>query len=144
MMKKLLAAAGGSLVLAVATAAGASAAAGGTTEAFLCYSPSQVDPGAYSVVSPTPQASQAQALLDAGYWSPFAETTVPTRTMISGGYYLDCQLPIGMTKTDQVVGLAGTVYPADGLSQQAGLYPLATGMQLVPMPPPVFQIPAEQ
>jgi len=68
-----------------------------TTVAFLCYSTFQVDPGVfplgYPIVTPRPTAADDLA---AGYWSPYAETSVPTNTKI-GNYYLDCMLPTGLS-----------------------------------------------
>jgi len=48
----------------------------------------------------------AADLMAAGYWSPYAETSIPTGTQ-AGSYYLLCNLPSSMKLTGQIVGQGG-------------------------------------
>jgi hypothetical protein len=66
--------------------------------AFLCYSKFEVDPGVWPLAKTSSSIHDtASALLGTGYWSPFAEKSVPTRTELPGGYYLICNLPARMS-----------------------------------------------
>jgi hypothetical protein len=65
-----------------------------TTVAFLCYSKFEVDPGVWALQGNRDTASDL--LASGSYWSPYAEKTVPTATLLPGGYYLNCNLPAGM------------------------------------------------
>lgn len=130
MFRKLLATALGGLALASVTAAAAAAAgpgpATGATGAFLCYSKYQMNPGVWSLVSPSASMPMAQTLMNDGYWAPYAEKTVPTATQLGNGYYLDCRLPSGLTVMgSKTMGLGGTIFRVPSLSGQAGFYPLA-------------------
>jgi hypothetical protein len=120
------------LVVIAATVAGFAASAGhastsGTSGAFLCYSKYQTNPGFWPFVSPKGGHEGAQALLAKGYWSPFAEKSVPTKTQMTGGWYLLCNLPPTMqTVTNTYRGDKGgpnlTLPPS---LVQAGDYPVA-------------------
>lgn len=136
----LLAVAAGGLTLAGLAASGASAQSNPfrTSVAFLCYSKFEVEPGVW----PLQKASYtthhtASALLGMGYWSPFAERAVPTRTELPGGYYLICNLPAGIgpvvgtlpkqsTQSLELVTQKGGLVPMTRKDAgEPGLYPLA-------------------
>jgi hypothetical protein len=139
-------------MISVATAAAAlaaltaSTADAGASGAFLCYSKWQVDPGFWHFHAQTTLRNiTAQGLFNAGYWSPYAEKTIPTKTHLPNGYYLICNLGapaiVPPTTTPQVVPGAfvdsgtGTYItsgqPASGqvaittTQVGAGLYPVA-------------------
>ena len=59
--------------------------------AYLCYSKFQVNPGLWPYAA-NGHRNTAASLLAAGYWSPYAERSVPTQTKIAGGWYLECNL----------------------------------------------------
>ena len=111
----------------VATGLAASgAAAQTTTAAFLCYSKLQVDPGSWALTSTNSANHTAASLLAFGYWSPYAETSVPTATKISGGYYLICNLPANMTAVaGTMISQKGATITNPSFAGQPGYYPLA-------------------
>lgn len=126
-MKRLLALGVAGLVASGVLAAGAGASTT-TTSVFLCYSHYQVDPGVWPTVKVSPQTHQTAAdLLAAGYWSPYAETSVPTQTAIGNGYYLICNLPSGLSPVHgMLVGRKGGLIPmSPKLVGEPGLYPEA-------------------
>jgi hypothetical protein len=119
---------------------GADASQAGASAAFLCYSKWQIDPGVWTFKT-TPRGNDARTLFARGYWSPYAEKSVPTNTRLPGGWYLLCNLgqpAIGAT-TLQVVGGSyvdngGTIWtPTNALYRavfpggtgKAGYYPVA-------------------
>src|SRR6516225_3424123 len=90
------------VVLAVVPAANAH-----TSGNYLCYSKFQTDPGYWPVAKHMPRVNDDAAdLMAAGYWSPYAETSIPTGTQ-AGSYYLLCNLPSSMKLTGQIVGQGG-------------------------------------
>jgi hypothetical protein len=126
-----LAAAGLALVAGVA-ASGAAAQSNPvfrTTANFLCYSKFQVDPGAYATAKTSPRihSTAADLLALGGYWSPYAEKSVPTRTKITGDYYLICNLPPGLNPVQSmIVTQKGSLIPwSPKYLGEAGLYPEA-------------------
>jgi|SRR5579864_195869 len=83
-----------------------------TTVAFLCYSHYQVDPGVWPLQKTSYTIHDtASDLLSMGYWSPYAEKSVPTKTLLPNGYYLNCNPPAGMSP------VAGTL-PKQSVSSQ--------------------------
>jgi hypothetical protein len=76
---------------AVIAGAGATASQAGARTAFLCYSKWQVDPGVWTFKT-SPRGIDAKSLYAQGYWSPYAEKSVPTKTILPGGWYLLCNL----------------------------------------------------
>lgn len=85
----------GALVVALLVAAivaGSASASGRPANTYLCYSKYQVDPGVWSQVAPVPQHANVSSvqLLGMGYWLPVAEKSVPTHTLLPGGWYLNC------------------------------------------------------
>ena len=77
--------------LAAAFVLASSAGAAQNNHLFLCYSQWQVDPGSWSLgpANAFGGVTTAQSLLAAGYWTPVAETSIPTATKV-GSYYLYC------------------------------------------------------
>jgi hypothetical protein len=143
MTKRLLVLGAAVLVLAGVAASGAAAQAGdhfGTTAAFLCYSRYQVDPGAWPLARTSGSIHDTAAdLLAQGYWPPYAETSVPTGTRISGGYYLTCRLPTGMSRvlgtlpkygptprTEMVTQKGSVIGMSPKYADEPGLYPLVS------------------
>jgi hypothetical protein len=65
-----------------------------------------------------------------GYWSPYAETSVPTRTRIAGGWYLTCNLTTGHERVAGVlVGQRGDVFVDNAkllANARPGYYPDAS------------------
>ena len=82
---------------------------------FLCYSKFQVDPGVWPV-------SQAQALLQSGYWEPSAMSgTMPGGTNL-GAFHLVCNPPASMKPSGSSIGADGT--GTDGADASGpGYYP---------------------
>ena len=115
--------------IASSGAAGQSNPAFRTTADFLCYSKFQVDPGAYATAKTSARIhyTAADLLALGGYWSPYAETSVPTSTRISGGYYLICNLPASLTPVQsRVVTQKGALLSwSPKYTGEAGLYPEA-------------------
>lgn len=72
---------------------------------FLCYSAFQTDPGVWP-------ATEAAALIKAGYWSPYAVPNTVTGGTNVGGYHLVCNLATGQSAGTSVLGGAGEVYGA--------------------------------
>jgi hypothetical protein len=124
-------------VLAVAAAAatlagiGASTATAAPSGAFLCYSKWQIEPGYYSF-----KGGEANTLFSQGYWSPYAQTSVVTKTRISGGWYLLCNLqqPAISTTLQRVPNtwmnladatLSPNMFKGAGQPTTAGYYPQA-------------------
>jgi hypothetical protein len=108
MLQRMLALGAAGLALAGVAASGAagdSNAVFRTTANFLCYSKFQVDPGAYATAKTSFRIhyTAADLLALGGYWSPYAEKSVPTRTLIAGGYYLICNLPAGLNQVQSVI-----------------------------------------
>ncbi|MDE3024172.1 MAG: hypothetical protein KGI93_01245 [Acidobacteriota bacterium] len=135
----LAAAAVGSALAAVgASQASAQSSPFDTSVAFLCYSKFQVDPGVWPLEKTNYTIHDtASTLLGMGYWSPFAEKSVATRTELPGGYYLTCNLPAGMspvvgtlpkqsTSSPELVTQKGALVPkTHKYAGEPGLYPLA-------------------
>ena len=119
------------IVAAVSLAAiclGASTAAARSSVAFLCYSKFQVDPGVWSLNGSTSKHHiTAGALMALGYWSPFAEKTVPTHTQIANGYYLNCNLPQTLAPVQgMIVTQKGVAKPTNAwFASHPGYYPAA-------------------
>src|SRR5262249_47177893 len=108
-----------------ATASAAAAPANG----FLCYSKTQTDPGAWSLAPGNMGGDvAASALVALGYWKPFAEKSVPTNTMLPGGWFLNCN-PTNATAQAApslgVVGGAGEVSTDPTAASQVGFYPMS-------------------
>jgi hypothetical protein len=119
------------LLLAVVALAGvvmgvAPAANAHTSGNYLCYSKFETDPGLWPIAKEMPRVNDDAAdVLAAGYWSPYAETSIPTGTM-AGSYYLLCNLPSSMKATGQIVGQGGEAEtPAPWMSTTPGFYPVA-------------------
>ncbi|MGH2933752.1 MAG: hypothetical protein ACRDL2_04460 [Gaiellaceae bacterium] len=91
------------------------------SNAFLCYSDSQNDPGVW------PIGVAQQLLNEGGYWSPYAVAgNVDGGTNI-GGYHLVCNLGSGQSASDSSLGGAGET-DGPGTKQDvtgAGHYPIA-------------------
>lgn len=80
----------------------------------LCYSVFQTDPGFWP-------PDEAKVLMAEGYWPPYAETTVPTNTVLATGVYLNCN---GFTATNNWYGGDGTnLGPVGWPAGLAGYYP---------------------
>ena len=106
---------------------GAPVAQAHATVAFLCYSRFEVDPGVWPLVADAPRVNaSAGDLMAAGYWSPFAEKTIPTGTRI-GDYYLLCNLPASMSPVPgQIVTQKGVLRQTDTwAATHPGSYPAA-------------------
>jgi hypothetical protein len=130
------------VLMAAASLAGLGATGGraGASAAFLCYSKWQIDPGVWTFKT-TPRGNSARALFATGYWSPYAEKSIPTDTRLPGGWYLLCNLgqpavgPTGLqVESGNFVDNGGTVWtPASplyravfaGAAGKAGYYPMA-------------------
>jgi hypothetical protein len=92
--------------------------------AFLCYSKFEVDPGVWPLAKTSSSIHDtASALLGTGYWSPFAEKSVPTRTELPGGYYLICNLPARMSPVIGTLPKQSTPSP-ELITQRGGLIPM--------------------
>jgi hypothetical protein len=115
--------------VAASGAAGQSNAVFRTTANFLCYSRFQVDPGAYATAKTSPRIHETanDLLALGGYWSPYAEKSVPTLTKITGGYFLICNLPTGLNPVpSMIVTQKGALIPmSPKYVGEAGLYPEA-------------------
>jgi hypothetical protein len=101
---------------------GSHGAAPELTNAFLCYSADQGNPGVW------PMAVAKDLLKSGGYWSPYAvQGNVDGGTNV-GGYHLTCNLASSQSAGDSTLGGAGEV---DGASTKpdvtdvAGYYPIA-------------------
>jgi hypothetical protein len=82
---------------------------------FLCYSRFEVDPGVWPV-------SQAQALLESGYWEPSAVSgTVGGGTNI-GSFHLVCNPPTSSVSDGLYIGGDGSMIPGADAGA-AGFYP---------------------
>jgi len=82
---------------------------------FLCYSKFEVDPGVWPV-------SQAQALLESGYWEPSAVSgTVGGGTNI-GSFHLVCNPPASSVSDGLYIGADGSMIPGADAGA-AGFYP---------------------
>ncbi len=68
---------------------------------FLCYSKFQVDPGVWPV-------SQAQALLQSGYWEPSAISGTTSGGTNVGAFHLVCNPPASMKPAGWSIGGDGT------------------------------------
>jgi hypothetical protein len=103
----------------------ASGAAGQTSASYLCYSKFQVDPGSWAETS-TNGNSTVASLMARGYWAPYAETSVPTATKITGGYYLICNLPASLKPVAGTwISQKGEKTTVSSFATQPGYYPLA-------------------
>ena len=128
MLQRMLVVGAGLALAGVAAsgAAGQSNPVFGTTANFLCYSRFQVDPGAYATHKTSPRIHETanDLLALGGYWSPYAEKSVPTLTKITGGYFLICNLPAGLTPVpSMIVTQKGTLLPwSRKFVGEAGLY----------------------
>lgn len=126
-MKRMLALGVAGLAISGVLATGAGAGTP-TRLAFLCYSKYQVDPGAWPIAKTGPSIHDTAAdLLAQGYWSPYAETSVPTQTQIADGYYLICNLPSGLGSTQGmlVTRKGAVIHMSPKLVGEPGLYPEA-------------------
>ena len=130
MLQRMLVLGAAGLALACVAASGAASQSNPafrTTANFLCYSKFQVDPGAYETAKTSPRVHETAAdLLALGnYWSPYAEKSVPTLTKITGGYYLICNLPAGLSPVEgMLVTQKGAFIPVSPkYVGEAGLYP---------------------
>lgn len=127
MVKRMLALGAAGLALSGVLAAGAGASAR-TTLVFLCYSKFQTDPGVWSTARTGPPIHEtASDLLAQGYWSPFAERSVPTKTAIANGYFLICNLPSGLGPVPRmlVTRKGDVINLSPKLVGETGLYPEA-------------------
>jgi hypothetical protein len=96
------------MVLAAAVAA--STARAQSDSAFACYSVWQTDPGTWQSNDSTVFASwDAYA---AGYWAPFAETSIPTAEKV-GSYYLTCAFPAAWAMTGRYLTASGIDVTSD-------------------------------
>lgn len=96
-----------------------------TSVAFLCYSKFEVDPGVWPLQKTASTIHDtASDLLGMGYWSPYAEKSVPTATELPGGYYLSCKLPAGMSP---VVGTLPkqTIASPELVTQKGAVVPMS-------------------
>lgn len=119
-----IAAAGLTLAGVAASEASAQSNPFKTSVAFLCYSRFQVDPGVWPLEKTSYTIHDtASTLLGMGYWSPFAERSMPTRTELPGGYYLDCNLPAGMTPVVGTLPKQSAASP-ELVTQKGGLVPM--------------------
>jgi hypothetical protein len=128
MSKAICAAAAASVLAAVIGVS--TAAANPLSGAYLCYSKFQRDPGIWPLSSGNTSHSTAGTLMARGYWSPFAEKSVPTGTRIAGGWYLQCNLQPGQQAVaGLLVGQRGDLF-ANNLKllavRRPGYYPQAT------------------
>jgi hypothetical protein len=125
MMKRLLLVCAFALSVVALTASTAVAHDSGS---YLCYSKFQVDPGFWPADDEMPRVNDsATDVMAAGYWSPYAETSIPTETKI-GSYYLLCNLPSTMKPTGDFVLQDGglLVHPTDTwMATHPGYYPAA-------------------
>ena len=134
MLHRMLVLGAAGLAVAGIAASGASATSAqnfSTTSNFLCYSTYQVDPGAWPTAVTSPErVTAADLLAQGGYWSPYAESTVPTSTQITGGDYLICNLPASLQPVQgMIVTQKGVVLPTSPLyAGESGLYPEATAV----------------
>ena len=128
MLQRMLVLGAAGLALAGVAASGA-AGQSGTTANFLCYSKFQVDPGAWPTAKTSPRIHETanDLLALGGYWSPYAEKSVPTPTKITGGYFLICNLPAGLNQVQSmIVTQKGALIPmSPKYLGEAGLYPEA-------------------
>lgn len=77
--------------------------------AFACYGNGGLgDPGTWFIG--TPSVFPDWQTIAAGYWAPYASTTVASNTKL-GDYYLLCYLPSGMKTTGEYVGADGALVP---------------------------------
>jgi hypothetical protein len=99
----------------------------GATGAFLCYSTYQVNPGVWPFSGVGPAHHDAAQLMALGYWSPYAEQSVPTQTQLGNGWYLDCKLPATLkpAASGDLMGLGGTMFSPTKLAGEPGYYPIA-------------------
>jgi len=109
----------------VATVATSGYAAGNNS--YLCYSKNQVDPNFWVISTSNTGNTDATSLLAAGYWLPYAEKSVPTSTLLPGGWYLICNLQPTETAVPGVnIGGAGETISDPTLAGKPGYYPQAT------------------
>jgi len=121
----LLSVAATGLTLAGVAASEASAQSSpfSTSVAFLCYSKFQVDPGVWPLAKTSYTIHDtASTLLGLGYWSPYAEKAVPTATELPGGYYLTCDVPVGMSRVVGTLPKQSTA-SAELVTQKGALVP---------------------
>jgi hypothetical protein len=127
-MVKLLLLLGAFALAAVALTVPAANSFGGDSGSYLCYSKFQVDPGFWPRDDEMPRVNDsATDMMAQGYWSPYAETSIPTGTKV-GSYYLDCNLPSTMKPTGDFVLQDGglLVHPTDTwMATHPGYYPAA-------------------
>lgn len=126
-MKRMLALGAAGLAISGLLAAGAGAGTP-TRVAFLCYSKDQVDPGVWPLAKTGPSIHEtAGDLLAQGYWSPYAETSVPTKTEIADGYFLTCSVPSGLNPVPGmlVTRKGALIHLSPKLVGEPGLYPEA-------------------
>ena len=85
-------------IAAIVTAIGvqsATAADPGVNHAYVCYS---------ALAAPLVVSADNSSVFPTwygyatGYFAPMAESTVPTDTLMAGGWYLTCSLPTGWTQ----------------------------------------------
>jgi hypothetical protein len=118
----LLAALAGAILATVATSGYAAG-----NNSYLCYSKNQVDPNFWAISDSNAGNTDATALLAAGYWLPYAEKSVPTSTLLPGGWYLICNLQSTETAvTGGLIGGAGETITDPTLAGKPGYYPQAT------------------
>lgn len=83
---------------------------------FLCYSKFQVDPGVWPV-------SQAQALLQSGYWEPSALSGTTAGGTNLGAFHLVCNPPASMKPSGSSIGGDGTANDGANVGDDPGYYP---------------------
>jgi hypothetical protein len=109
----------------LATVATSGYAAGNNS--YLCYSKNQVDPNFWPISDSNTGNTDATGLLAAGYWLPYAEKSVPTSTLLPGGWYLICNLqPTEAAVAGASIGGAGETITDPSLAGKPGYYPEAT------------------
>ena len=128
MSRRLLAACFAAAISAIVVVSTATAAP--LSGAYLCYSRFQVDPGVWPFALAGTNHNSAATLMVAGYWSPYAEKSVPTRTKIAGGWFLECNLHgTQQTVGGVLVGQRGQVFVSNAkllARPRPGYYPEST------------------